>query len=344
MTLQDRLVRKYIDQAIAECQTNPLSPDFMRRLAGESPSLFFSAAVRRFQVPVDPGTLDCLTSLLLTLPDLPDLLADPAACGKDSAIGVYRRLLRAAPAFDLRFARNLADRLSSDDTPAFDRAKSLRAIDILEETALDRRLLPIIGHLPSSPDPKIAAKATLYVGKRVRSPAWSARYLSNADSRIRANAIESIWGLRTPQATRLLEQCAGDKNNRVAGNALVGLRIAGNKQVDARVSEMSRDASATIRATAAWMMGAIGTPDWRTPLTQLIRDDDPRARGMALRALARIRDAARVATRSRRPGSGTAQTDSALPADALGEPVPESSGAAAAGPECSPIRPEGSGA
>ena len=288
MTLQERIVRKYVDQAVEEFEGNPLSQGFLRRLSIESPDLFFPAAIDHLKSDQASNAHQFLAGLTLGLGSLANFLVDPVACTRQSAVKLVNRFLTVAPSFDVRLARNLSERFQSDGTPAFDRNKTLRALDILDETSPGRRLLPILGHLPSGPDAKIAAKATLFVGKRVQSPAWSARYLASGDERVRANAVEAIWGVKTPHAIHLLEECVEDRNNRVAGNALIGLHIAGSALVDPHVRTMSHDENATVRSTAAWIMGTIGTREWIEPLTQLIKDEDPKARSMALRSLARL--------------------------------------------------------
>ena len=149
--------------------------------------------------------------------------------------------------------------------------------------------MPILGHLVSSRDARMAAKAALFVGKRLQSPAWAEKQLKHEDARIRANAIESLWGLDTDAAKNLLVNCASDDCNRVVGNALVGLHLVGEPGVMDEVKSMASLGKPQFRSTAAWSMGQIGDPEFLPGLKGLLRDDDPMVRGTALRALVQIR-------------------------------------------------------
>jgi HEAT repeat protein len=165
----------------------------------------------------------------------------------------------------------------------------VRALDILDQTSSGRRLLPILGHLPEAADARLAAKATLFVGRRVMNPAWSAKLLARPEDRIRANAVETLWGLKTPPALDLLERCATDRNNRVMGNALIGLHIAGRPEVDAGVVSLARNGDPGRRSTAAWVMGRLANDRWVDTLSGMMRDDAPAVRSTALRSLMEIR-------------------------------------------------------
>src|SRR5205823_1782944 len=145
--------------------------------------------------------------------------------------------------------------------------------DLLDETSQGRRLLPILGHLADSPDPQVSAKATLFIGRRVQSSVWAEQQLERDDERVRANAIESIWGLKTDAARAILDRCVDDASNRVAGNALVGLYVIGEPGIPHKVRQMASDPQPRFRATAAWAMGRMGDPAFSPQLTGLLKDD-----------------------------------------------------------------------
>jgi hypothetical protein len=102
----------------------------------------------------------------------------------------------------------------------------------------------------ADPDPRVAAQATLFVGKGVQSPAWSAKQMLHPDQRVRANAVESIWGLDTQPAVQLLEKCIDDKNTRVVGNALLGLHITGHRDLERELVFSSKHALPDRRSMA----------------------------------------------------------------------------------------------
>ena len=123
----------------------------------------------------------------------------------------------------------------------------------------------------------------------MQSPAWTKRQLERKDQRIRANAVEALWGINSSPAIHLLEQCASDSNNRVVGNALVGLHIADIDGAQQQVMALSRARKLQLRSTAAWVMGRVGAPCFKPRLTELVRDEQPQVRGAALRALIAVR-------------------------------------------------------
>jgi len=174
---------------------------------------------------------------------------------------------------------------------AFDSAHSARALDILNETSVGRRLLPILSHLVDSSDPRTSEKATLFIGRRIQSVSWAARQLRRDDPRVRANAVEAIWGLKSAAATGLLEDCVADHCNRVAGNALVGLHMAGKPGVAEHITGIVSAPKPLFRSTAAWTMGKIGDANFVSQLVSLLRDDHPEVRSAALRSLIQLRRA-----------------------------------------------------
>lgn len=295
MAFDEQLVEKYLERAMDEFATNPLAVQLLRRLAIEGRELFVQAGMKFMQRPLDTGNdanvnaERMLGHLLLRQESLLDRLANPEESTRAKATDLFRRFQKMDASFDVRLARKLPCRGAWSQPGAFDGGRSGRALDILDETSQGRRLLPILGHLPDSHDPRISARATLFVGKRVQSADWTARQLSRSDPRIRANAVEALWGVKTSTAMHLFDECVKDSHNRVAGNALVGLHIGGRDDAIERVIEMSNDDHSERRITSAWAMGRLAVDGFAERLTEMVRDEDLNVRGMALRALMLIR-------------------------------------------------------
>lgn len=187
-------------------------------------------------------------------------------------------------------SRRLPDRTGENHLTAFDSVRSERALAVLDETSRGRRLLPVLGHLPNSSDSRVNSRAVLFIGRRLMSAAWVERQLQQQpDPRARANAVEGIWGLNSPAAKELLQICAEDECNRVVGNALIGLSIAGEQGVADELRRLSLSAEDPFRSTAAWAMGKIGDAEFLDPLRKLARDDSRPVRSAALRAMIGIR-------------------------------------------------------
>jgi hypothetical protein len=214
---------------------------------------------------------------------------NPAETTKQQAITLFRRLLAADPSLDIKLARKLPNRNGTNQAEAYTGVRAARALDILDETSHGRRLVPVLGHLIHSSDPRTCAQATLLVGRRIQNPLWSARRLQHSDDRIRASAVEALWGVNSEHAIRLLQNCVDDPCSRVAGNSLVGLHIAGEAGILGRLAELSIHPRPNFRSTAAWAMGRVGNPAFTPLLNLLIKDRDPAVRSTALRSLIEIR-------------------------------------------------------
>jgi hypothetical protein len=295
-----------------EFPSNPLAAQLMRKLALEGQEQFVRAGLKHMSEPEQNSAHQMLGLLLLRQDSLLDRIANPQANTRAGAVSLFRRFLVMESSFDVRMARRLPSRgTSCGQLGSFDGPRSARALDILDDVSEGRRLLPILGHLPDSHEPRISSRATLFIGKRVRSAEWTARQLGRADPRVRANAVEALWGVKTEPVLALFRECVLDKQNRVAGNGLVGLHIGGQQDATGRIVDMSRDDEPGRRLTAAWAMGRLAADSFAARLTEMIRDGDSDVRGMALKALMLIRKTspAAIQPNDRQPETipGTAQ-------------------------------------
>lgn len=294
METEQQNVDKWLDRAITEFSTNPLSTQLIRRLAREYTESFSIAAIRHLTTTEHAQADRFLTVLLLQQGSLFERISDPGQGSRERSVNLFKRLLAVDPSFDVKLARMLPDRSGVNHSNAYRGARAGRTLDILDETSAGRRLLPVLSHLVNSPDPSTCATATLFVGHRLKSPQWAAKQLDRSDNRVRANAVESLWGLATDPARLLLERCLDDESNRVAGNALVGLHIIGTPGIHDEIDRLVHEPKAEFRATAAWAMGRMNDPAMAPELTALVRDQNKWVRSVALRSLLNIRLSARV--------------------------------------------------
>jgi len=332
MSFRETIIEKYVDRAVDEFDTNPMGRLFLRRLASESPAQFLPAALKHLRSNEVSNAHRFLAMLALRHEELTTYLVSPIMATSEVAHKLFKRFLEVDPSFDVKLARRLLDRNHTNQSEALDTPRSIRALDILDRHSRGRRLLPMLGHLANASDDRLAAKATLFVGRRVQSPVWAAKVLSRLDNRVRASAIESLWGLSTPAAVTLLERHTVDRSHRVLGNALVGLHIAGHRSVDSELLSLARTSSADRRSTAAWTMGKIFNTRWIDELTRMVKDEHPQVRSMALRSLLEIR---RIEAAS--PELAAART-AAVNAEAKADPAEERPDemSLAAGPELGP--------
>ena len=282
-------IETYFCRAVEEFRRNPVARKLLRQMAEEAPYQFFSNTLTHLE-NCEEGQADrLLTVLLMRQPGLLDFLADPAMATRERASQLVRRIMKYDASFDVKIARRLPDRTGLNHRDAFSGLRAARILDVLDEVSPGRRLLPVLYHLVESADSTLSEKATLFVGRRVRTPEWAVRQLARPDPRVRANAVESLWGVSEPDAVSLLKDCANDGNNRVAGNALMGLYILERPGVDKVIPSMAVHPKAEFRSTAAWMMGRVARPEFIPDLKNLLRDESPMVRGAAFRALVEIR-------------------------------------------------------
>jgi hypothetical protein len=286
-------IEKYIQQSVDEFDSNPLAPEFMQKMLDAEPDLFCEVAMKHLNSDERSNAHRFLAAILARRHDLLDRLTSPGFATRESAVTLFKRFYEVDPLFDIKLAQKLPQCGYGDRAGVLDSAHSARALDVLDQTSEGTRLLRILSPLTGSEDPRIAAKATLFIGRRLQNPAWTRSQLNRKDQRVRANAVEALWGANSLPAIRLLEQCTHDMNNRVVGNSLVGLYLAGSGEAreDAQqeVMTLSRSKSWELRSTAAWAMGRLATPAFKPRLAELVRDPQPLVRGAALRALMVVR-------------------------------------------------------
>ena len=172
-----------------------------------------------------------LVALLISGDLLFRALCDPAL-DRELAAELARQARLGDPTVDIRLARQLADSNSSDRAMAPGMAE--RLLEIVDRISDGNRLLPSLMRILRHDNPYLRSKAVLMIGRSGRSLSWIEKRLQESDTRVRANAIEAIWGVDTDQARELLEWATRDGNNRVVGNALVGLYRRGENSVLAR--------------------------------------------------------------------------------------------------------------
>jgi HEAT repeat protein len=150
--------------------------------------------------------------------------------------------------------------------------------------ALSAEVVPLLRH----DDPRVRSRAAVLLGRRLRSAHWAERYLVDRDARVRANVVESLWGLDLPGARQILSAATRDRANRVAGNALYGFYLLEPDEAEPAIRDMAAHADPSRRTTAAWIMGQTGDLRFKDELLRLSRDPQPAVRKVALRALLRV--------------------------------------------------------
>src|SRR5580704_15633658 len=148
--VDEGLISTYLDRAVAEFGTNPLSARLIRRMASQLPELFLSSALKYLESGDESPAHRLLASMTLRHPLACEEIADPARGTIERSITLFMRLWKVDPSFDVKLARRLPDRHGLNHCEAFNALSSYRVLDVLDETSTGRRLVPVLGHLIDS--------------------------------------------------------------------------------------------------------------------------------------------------------------------------------------------------
>jgi len=262
----------------------------IRWISEHRPDILITVGIEMLFDATDTTGIRYLCMQLLKQPKLFHVMTDPWRFTVPQAVRLGRRLLCVDRTLDIRLARCLPVFGGNRDGTTLDGPRAERALEILDEISVGRRVVPVLNHLTKSPDTRISSKSTLLIGKRVQNLTWARRLISEgSEPRIRASAIEAFWGLDTKAAVQLFRTSLRDPHNRVVGNSLMGLHLAGDEEVPRIVDRFAEDCKPDFRMTSAWVMGKIGDPLYTVRLGLLVKDSHPAVRSAALRSLRDLR-------------------------------------------------------
>jgi hypothetical protein len=320
LTEPEQAVRATLHRAL---QTLTQPEDLATRvgsLAAHSPGLFFAAALSLLGSTTDPGARRRIYN---SVADCPEFWSELLAAGRFSRselLEVGQYLMTIEGLMDVRLVRLFPGRTMSDSK--LSQEAVLRALDLLDQLSPGSRLILLVNHLTQHANQRIASKATILVGRRLRNQDWLAQHLDSENGRVRASAIEGLWGVQSPSARRDLIACLKDKNNRVVGNAVIGLYRLGEPRVNEFVKRMIEDERPPFRWTAAWAMGQIGSGEFVEYLERAVKDTEAHVRRAAERALEAIQRRERESNHAEAPPEtvDTVSSSPEAPADTRSEP------------------------
>jgi hypothetical protein len=268
-------------------------PDTARKKLAEllvaDPPSFRAAALQVLPGLGDPSSRRGLLDLMLKAGLLP--VCDPALIGLDEELALTRDLLELDPQLDMTLARRLSGASSAGEEVV------QRVLVLLNAIPENARILPMVVKLLRHESPNVRSKAALVIGRASKTPQVMKGFLSESDSRVRANAIEALWGIDSASARAVLREAADDPSNRVVGNALLGLYRLGETTAVPRILQMAAHPQAAVRTTAAWVMEQTGSPRFLPVLAQMVRESNPTARAWVFRAINKLKRTASGAAR-----------------------------------------------
>ncbi len=257
----------------------------LRALLAEDREQFRPAALESLiQEASDSPANQALVRVMAERGLLEEVLCNPALLTRERAIEIARLGMQAEPLLDAKLARRLQD-LAGEPAE--------RVLAILDAVGAGARITSILRSVVRQPDRRLRSKATLLVGRANRNPQWLEQQMREADPRVRANAVEALWGVNSEEVRSIFLRAAFDPDPRVAVNALVGLHRLGDPACFAGFARLARRAAARDRASAAWGMGETRDPRF-LPLLGSMDPEPPEGVGRNIaRAVERI-EAART--------------------------------------------------
>jgi hypothetical protein len=242
----------------------------LRELISEDPRQFVRVSALLMSEG-DKSETQPLVEALAGSEGVVELLCDPSLLDKQPSIDLAQRIAAIDSDLDSKVVLLLTGRGVKGSSPAEGHVAE-RILEVLGAISASNRVVPMLAHLLRHPNARLRAKASLLIGRWTRNVRTAEDRLDEPDSRVRANAIEGLWGDKTGRATSLLWRAAKDVDNRVVGNALFGLYELKDQKVIPYILTMAGHEKPKFRATAAWTMGQTGDPQFLAALEKLTHD------------------------------------------------------------------------
>jgi hypothetical protein len=165
-----------------------------------------------------------------------------------------------------------------------------RVLELVTGITRGTHTMPLLLRMLRSASGRVLSKLIILMGQVRKDSAILSSHLRSPDSRIRANAIEALWGNSSHDCIALFHAACRDANHRVGVNAWIGLHLAGDREALFQIMQLTRHESPLWRAAAAWALGRIGDErDCEPVLRDLMADPESAVRGAATRAVVQLR-------------------------------------------------------
>ena len=173
-----------------------------------------------------------------------------------------------------------------------DERRVQRILQIIERDDQAMVLVPWLRDLVDGANSRLASKAAMILCRLTKNPMVVDRFLRSEDPRVRANAVEGLWGAaHLSRARSLLREAAEDSHHRVVANALVELYRCGEASARLKIEQLATHSDPLFRAAMAWAIGEIGSSELLPILEPLEHDAALSVRLRAGRTAKRLRAA-----------------------------------------------------
>ena len=224
-----------------------------------------------------------LLKLLLAQGSMVAIICSPYHLRQDQAHHLVECSKRIDPFFEWKLFRQAADEVERGWEG--EAIISMRALDLLSITARSAHQIPVVRKLLQHPNARVRSRAATLMVKVTRDLDWVVTSLDDDEARVRANTLEAFWNPGVSESLKsLLWKALSDADNRVVGNALLGLYRQGDQRMVCLMREMTTDPSERFRSTAVWLLGQTGQRELLPDVQPLVRDPSLMVRRAAVRA------------------------------------------------------------
>jgi hypothetical protein len=183
------------------------------------------------------------------------------------------RMLRVTSKNDTGYQNNLVSNVKAeiDHYGAWIAKQELtRVLEILSKAVDAEHLEGILTLLSEHPDPRLRSKVAMLAGSILRQQPKCVALLRDADPRVRANAIASLWGRRDPESIQAFKEASLDNYHRVIANGLYGLYQAGEISAVRGILKLIRDADPDRQLAGSWLVGQTADPRFSTVIDEYL--------------------------------------------------------------------------
>jgi hypothetical protein len=215
-------------------------------------------------------------------------LLDPKVCTPPEAVAAARLAAEAGAQLQANFEIALNKALQGQANP-HNTERILRALDVLAVTCDQSCWNSFQVELMAYPDKVVRSKAALLIGRSTRNVQWIARRLLDRDPRVQASAVEALWGLDAGESKTHFLDALKSKNNRVAGNAALGLYHLGDAIAVRVLLDLLRNADPRFQLSALWAIGQTQDDRFLPALASYYKHSEGKLRLATVGAMSRIR-------------------------------------------------------
>jgi len=285
----EKLIADISKAVEAFAEHDPASKKALDQLCSADPLKFFVAGFHVVGTARSSAGSQYLVLLLAKDQRLGNWLLNPKACTLKEAIAVAgvaaddaRVHLQAT--FEMALNKALQNQASAANAD-----RILRILNLLEAIGSPSCWNSFQVELMAYPDKVVRSKAALLIGRSNKKADWIVRRLLDRDPRVQANAVETMWGLDGAETKQYFLEALKSKNNRVFGNAALGLYRLGDPAIIRVLLEATEHPEPLFQLSALWAIGQTQDPRFLPALALQFKTAQGKLRLAVAGAISHIR-------------------------------------------------------